>query len=129
MVTDSEFKSRVARRVERARAKAGREQADAERIAVAEELGLPVVDGRIHYPDVRLEYADAQGSPGRVDVEVATGHYRRAAIAQKGAAGFVVYSVGSSAARTAQRALAGIGTDGGGGGGGGARGDEGLIEL
>ena len=76
---DGELKSAVARRSESARARDGRRAADAERHRVAQELGLPIdAQGRVLYPDAQIEYTDAEGRSGRVNVEVASGHYRGA---------------------------------------------------
>ena len=75
---DGEFKSAVARKSESARAKDGRRAADAERHRVAQELGLPIdAQGRVLYPDAQIEYTDAEGRSGRVNIEVASGNYRQ----------------------------------------------------
>jgi hypothetical protein len=58
----------------------------------AQIVQLPIIDGRVVFPDVRIEYEDERGEPGRVDVEVATGNYRGEHIATKTAAGFRVYA-------------------------------------
>src|SRR5262249_38433650 len=36
----------------------------------AHQVQLPVIDGHTVFPDVRIEYEDERGEPGRVDVEV-----------------------------------------------------------
>ena len=44
-------------------------------------LGLPLDDeGHVLYPDAQIEYTDAEGRTGRVNVEVASGNYREGAI-------------------------------------------------
>ena len=143
VIVDSELKSIVARRVESARAARGREAAEAEKRAVAAKLGLPVVDGRLRYPDARIEYQAATGDREHVDLEIATGHYRAGVVAAKGAAGFKVYSAGGGVGRGAGGGRAaggggrgglgrvgrGGGGSGGGGGGGGGRSDDGVLEL
>ena len=97
---DGEFKSAVARKSESARAKDGRRAADAERHRVAEELGLPIdARGRVLYPDAQIEYTDAEGRSGRVNIEVASGNYREGAIKVKAAAGFALHANGPAAAR------------------------------
>jgi hypothetical protein len=58
----------------------------------AQQVQLPVIEGHVVFPDVRIEYEDERGEPGRVDVEVATGNYRDEHIATKTAAGFRVYA-------------------------------------
>ena len=94
---------------------------------MAEELGLPVKDGQVLYPDAQLEYDDAEGRTGRCNIEVATGHYRAAEIAAKAAVGFQMHGNGSNAARAIGRAL-GRDREGRGGGGGKGR-DPASIEL
>ena len=74
---DTELKSAVARGSEAARLKDGKRAADAERHRTAGELGLPVDDeGHVLYPDAQIEYTDADGRTGRINVEVASGNYR-----------------------------------------------------
>ena len=97
---DGELKSAVARRSESARARDGRRAADAERHRAATELGLPVDEqGRVLYPDAQIEYTDADGRSGRVNVEVASGHYRQGSVRAKAAAGFRMHANGPAGAR------------------------------
>ena len=97
---DGELKSAVARRSESARARDGRRAADAERHRAATELGLPVdAQGRVLYPDAQIEYTDAEGRSGRVNVEVASGHYRQGSVRAKAAAGFRMHANGPAGAR------------------------------
>ena len=99
---DGELKSAVARRSESARARDGRRAADAERHRVAGELGLPIDEqGRVLYPDAQIEYTDAEGRSGRVNVEVASGHYRQGSVRAKAAAGFRMHANGPAGARGA----------------------------
>ena len=131
---DSEFRSIVARRVERARAEGGAEAAEAEAGRLADELQLSREGGKFHFPDARLEYVDAEGRTGGVDVEVTTAHYRSGTIRAKAAAGMALHAAGAAAGRAAGVGrgfgMPRLGGDGGGGGGGGAgRSDEGLLDL
>ena len=97
---DGELKSAVARRSESARARDGRRAADAERHRVAGELGLPIDEqGRVLYPDAQIEYTDADGRSGRVNIEVASGHYRQGSVRAKAAAGFRMHANGPAGAR------------------------------
>ena len=97
---DGELKSAVARRSESARARDGRRAADAERHRAAGELGLPIdAQGRVLYPDAQIEYTDAEGRSGRVNVEVASGHYRQGSVRAKAAAGFRLHANGPAGAR------------------------------
>lgn len=56
---------------------------------------LPVVDGHVHFPDVRIEYERPDGERKVEDVEVMTPHYRGAYAAAKGRTGFSAYRVSS----------------------------------
>ena len=97
---DGELKSAVARRSESARARDGRRAADAERHRAAGELGLPIdAQGRVLYPDAQIEYTDAEGRSGRVNAEVASGHYRQGSVRAKAAAGFRMHANGPAGAR------------------------------
>jgi hypothetical protein len=72
-----------------------------ERLAeLATEHDLHVVDGHVQLPDVRLEYETAAGERGRVDLELATDHYRAGQLAAKQQAGFTVYSTGGRHGRS-----------------------------
>ena len=101
---DTELKSTVARASEAARRRKGRRAADAERHRIARELGLPVDDeGRVLYPDAQIEYADAEGRSGRVNIEAVSGNYRERALRAKAAAGFRLHANGPAAARLIRR--------------------------
>ena len=109
---DGELKSAVARKSESARARDGRRAADAERHRVAEELGLPIdAQGRVLYPDAQIEYTDAEGRTGRVNIEVASGNYRAGSIRAKAAAGFRMHANGPAAARLLRSLGVGDGGD------------------
>lgn len=54
---------------------------------------LPVVDGHVHFPDVRIEYERPDGERKVEDVEVITPHYRGAYAAAKGRTGFSAYRI------------------------------------
>ena len=125
---DYELKARVSKRAERARAKDGHEAAFLAKIEAARQMNLPVGDnGKIHYPDARIEYENEQGSPGRVDVEVTSGNYRSKSLQAKLSAGFKLYANGQGARRQLSAAL-GLREPRSGRGGGGNR-DEELFEL
>ena len=97
---DGELKSAVARRSESARERDGRRAADAERHRAARELELPIDEqGRVLYPDAQIEYTDADGRSGRVNVEVASGHYRAGSVRAKAAAGFRMHANEPAGAR------------------------------
>ena len=85
---DAELKSLVATATETARAEGGDRAADTAKAAAAQELGLPMQDGHVMYPDAQLDIEDSQGMGGRVNVEIASDHYHAAAIVAKAGAGF-----------------------------------------
>ena len=128
---DAELKKQVARATETARAKEGKAAADAARHKAAQELELPVKEGRVVYPDAQIEYLDVEGRSGRVNVEVASEHYSSRTIAAKAQAGFQMHGNGGRANAAISRALGGAGRGGGGDGSGGAArgGREGSMEL
>lgn len=70
----------------------GRPGRDADEVARwAQEHHLPIVDGCVRFPDVRLEYETRDGRLDVRDVEVTTPHYRGAHAATKAASGFARY--------------------------------------
>ena len=66
---------------------------------LARDEGLPVVDGHIALPDIRIEYETATGERARVDLELATDHYHAGHLSAKQRAGFTLYSAAGNAAR------------------------------
>ena len=125
---DAELKSLVATATEKARAEGGDRAADDAKRAAATELGLPMQDGHVMYPDAQLDIEDADGVSGRVNVEIASDHYHAAAIAAKAGAGFAMHGSSRSATRKIARALARE-TDSGPGGGEPRAGRDGSVEL
>ena len=101
---DTELKSAVARASEKARRRNGKRAADAKRHRVARELGLPIDDeGRVLHPDAQIEYVDADGRTGRVNIEAVSGSYRESAVRAKAAAGFAMHANGPAAAGLLRR--------------------------
>jgi hypothetical protein len=66
---------------------------------VAERHGLQVVRGKIPVPDIRIEYEARDGERARVDLELATSHYRGRNLAEKVRAGFSIYAHGEDASK------------------------------
>lgn len=135
---DAELRGIIAKRSEETRVRAGRDAADLARRRAARELGLPVQQsGQVLYPDAQVEYRDEDGGIGRVNIEIATEHYRSGDIAAKAGAGFAVHASSGRALRTVMAGLrraagaaarAARGDSSGSGGGG--RGDEpAAVEL
>ena len=89
VVLDYELKKRVYHDL----ATLGPDRASAEsKRTIAERHGLQVVRGKIPLPDVRIEYDNADGERARVDIELATSHYRGRTLAEKVRAGFSIYA-------------------------------------
>jgi hypothetical protein len=65
---------------------------------IAEKHGLQLVRGKIPLPDLRIEYETRDGEMARVDLELATEHYRGRNLAEKVRAGFSVYAHAQDAA-------------------------------
>lgn len=66
---------------------------------IAEKHHLHAVNGKISLPDLRIEYENAHGELDRVDLELATRHYRPRGLAAKAKAGFTLYSHPEEASR------------------------------
>ena len=65
---------------------------------IAEKHGLQLVRGKIPLPDLRIEYETRDGEMARVDLELATEHYRGRNLAEKVRAGFSIYAHAQDAA-------------------------------
>ena len=133
---DAELKKHVARATETARAKEGKQAADAARIKAAKDFELPIRDGKIVYPDVQIEYQDIEGRSGRVNVEIASEHYSGKTITAKAQAGFQMHGNGGRANAKISKTLGSIrriaagGDRGSNGSGAPARaGRDGTVEL
>ena len=63
---------------------------------IAAENGLKTVEGRVIFPDLRIEYETASGDI-KVDLEVTSEDYKRSQMQQKARAGFTVYALGLKA--------------------------------
>jgi hypothetical protein len=89
VVLDYEMKKRLYHEL----AKRGKDRysVDSKRV-VADQHGLRVVRGKIPVLDVRIEYETRDGERARVDLELATGHYRARNLAEKVAACFSIYA-------------------------------------
>jgi hypothetical protein len=96
VVLDYELK----RAVNRERARLGdRQNTPQEMARLAAKNGLAVVNGKIPLPDLRIEYQTPELELRRVDLELATRHYRPRGLAEKAKAGFAFYSRGEEAPR------------------------------
>jgi len=94
---DYELKEKLYRRLGQAQAR-GDSQTQRSKVALAHELHLPVVHGKVSFPDLRIEYANQEMEISRVDLELATGHYHAGHLAEKARAGFQIYARSEDAA-------------------------------
>jgi hypothetical protein len=96
VILEYELKKRICHDL----AKLGPDQASAEsKRTVAERYGLQVVCGKIPFPDERIEYDTPDGVRARVDLELATSHYRGRLLAEKVRAGFSIYAHASDVSK------------------------------
>jgi hypothetical protein len=95
VVLDFELKKQAYRPLAKARA-ISLEEFNRKRREIAEGFGLKVVEGKIRLPDLRIEYETARGDAARVDLELATEHYRAEHMAAKRGAGFKIYAESGS---------------------------------
>ena len=73
----------------------------------ARQHDLPYFDDQVHFPDLRIEYEDANGDVRWEDLEVTTEHYRGAHGSAASRSGFSIHTSGrSGAAPRSTRALA-----------------------
>ena len=88
---DYELKEKVYERLGRAQARGDK---DLQRLkeASARDLNLPVVHGKVSFPDLRIEYETQTNEIARVDLELATTHYHASHLAEKARAGFQIYA-------------------------------------
>jgi hypothetical protein len=63
-----------------------------ERIFIANQFDLRVVDGKIPIPDLRIEYEDDCRDVRRLDLEIATRDYRPQGLGEKAKAGFHMFA-------------------------------------
>ena len=96
VVLDYEMKKRLYRDL--AKLGPGRASSKNKRL-VAERHGLQVVRGKIPVPDIRIEYEARDGERARVDLELATSHYRGRNLAEKVRAGFSIYAHAEDASK------------------------------
>jgi hypothetical protein len=94
VVLDYEMKKRIYHDL----AKLGEERNSlARKREIAERHQLQMVRGKIPVPDIRIEYETCEGERARIDLELATEHYRERSLAEKIRAGFAIYAHGDEA--------------------------------
>jgi hypothetical protein len=88
---DYELKEELYRKLGRAQAQ-DKNEAFHLKQAFAQQLRLPLVDGKVSLPDLRIEYTNQEMEIARVDLELATDHYHAGHLAEKARAGFQIYA-------------------------------------
>lgn len=88
---DYELKEKLYKKLGEAQAR-NETRLDLQKQTLARELELPVVEGKVILPDMRIEYETREGERTRVDVELATNHYHGNHLAEKARAGFQIYA-------------------------------------
>ena len=102
VVLDYELKKEVYSKLAREREAGALEYARRQQ-EVAGEQGLPIVDGKIALPDLRIEYETPENDLDHMDLELATEHYHRGHMDVKSRTGFKMYGfVSTSRGRRAQ---------------------------
>lgn len=98
VILDFELKHQVNQKLGKAQSLPANEHA-AKKQEVAQEHHLPMVNGRIALPDLRLEYEGPDQEAGRVDLELVTGDYHHKSLARKAQTGFHMYGLPEDQAR------------------------------
>lgn len=96
IVLDYELKEKVFRPLARARTERSERDLRERQEGVARHHGLPIVNGQVAFPDLRIEYETRDGELDQRDLELATEHYRPGQLAQKRQTGFKIYFAGSA---------------------------------
>lgn len=91
VMLDYELKEKLYKKLGEARARDDA-RLDLQKQAFARQLELPVVEGKVILPDMRIKYETREGERARVDVELATSHYHGNHLAEKAKAGFQIYA-------------------------------------
>jgi hypothetical protein len=94
---DYELKEKLYRKLGQAQGR-GEQQIHGRKEAFAHQLHLPVVNGKVSFPDLRIEYASQEMEISRMDLELATCHYHAGHLAEKACAGFQIYARSEDAA-------------------------------
>jgi hypothetical protein len=98
VILDFELKRSVNHKLAKLQSLPASEQAERKR-QIAEENSLPIVNGKVALPDLRLEYEGPDQELGKVDLELVTGDYHAQALAGKAQTGFAMYALPEDAAR------------------------------
>jgi DNA-binding MarR family transcriptional regulator len=96
VILDYELKKKVYSPLAKVRRRLPPEEFRKRQAEVARENGLEVIEGKIPLPDLRIEYETREGEIAKIDLELATEHYKAGQVAQKTRAGFKMYIAGST---------------------------------
>jgi hypothetical protein len=97
VLLDYELKEKLYRKLGQAQAQ-GEVQTQRSKESFAHQVQIPVVHGKVSFPDLRVEYATQEMEIARLDLELATGHYHAGHLAEKARAGFQIYARSEDAA-------------------------------
>jgi DNA-binding transcriptional ArsR family regulator len=92
VVLDFELKREYLRELRRRERATPGAPEEALKTDAAARFDLPVVNGRVQFPDLRIEYEDRALGQAKVDIELATAAYSRPHLAGKVQAGFTLYA-------------------------------------
>src|SRR5450432_1927816 len=98
VILDFELKRSVNHNLAKLQSLPAPEQAERKR-EIAEENSLPIVNGKVALPDLRLEYEGPDQELGKVDLELITGDYHAQGLKAKAQTGFAMYALPEDAAR------------------------------
>jgi hypothetical protein len=88
---DYELKEKLYQRLGRAQTR-GHGETQRLKETFASDMNLPVAQGKVSFPDLRIEYETQEREIARVDLELATRHYHAGHLAEKARAGFQIYA-------------------------------------
>jgi hypothetical protein len=98
VILDFELKRSVNHKLAKLQSLPASEQAEQKR-QIAEENSLPIVNGKVALPDLRLEYEGPDQELAKVDLELITGEYHAQGLKAKAQTGFAMYGLPEDAAR------------------------------
>ncbi len=98
VILDFELKRSVNHKLAKLQSLPVSEQTERKREIVG-EYSLPIVNGKVALPDLRLEYEGPDQELGKVDLELVTGDYHAQGLAAKAQTGFAMYALPEDAAR------------------------------
>jgi hypothetical protein len=94
---DYELKEKLYRRLGQTQTR-HEEGLDRLKQGLAREMHLPVSQGKLSFPDLRIEYETPERDIAHVDFELATSHYHASHLAEKARVGFQIYARSQDAA-------------------------------